>query len=217
MILFAKSPVPGRVKTRLAQTIGQEAAAQLHTAFVADCLVQANELARVSHIDIELHTDVETDVWSSFAVTNCLQTPGDLGVRMLSAMRNALAAGRPQALITGTDSPTLPLVYLQQLLNLDTDVALGPTEDGGYYAISCRRVAEEMFRSVNWSTASTLSDTMASCVLAGLSVSQGSRWYDVDDFRDLERLAAEGNLPENTARIMENLYGDQRRGKSSED
>ena len=212
MILFAKSPVPGRVKTRLAQTIGQEAAAQLHTAFVADCLVLASELARVSHIDIELHTDVETDAWSSFAVTNCLQTSGDLGVRMLSALRNALAAGRPQAMITGTDSPTLPLVYLQQLLNLDADVALGPTEDGGYYAISCRRVADEMFRSVNWSTESTLSDTMASCVLAGLSVGQGSLWYDVDDFRDFERLAAEGNLPENTARVMEKLYGDQRRG-----
>lgn len=212
MILFAKAPIPGRVKTRLAQTIGPEAAAQLHTAFVADCLLRACELARVSHIDIELHTDVETDVWSSIAVTNCLQAPGDLGARMLSAMRNALAEGRPQAMITGTDSPTLPLSYVHQLLNLDADVALGPTEDGGYYAISCRRVADEMFRSVNWSTASALNDTMASCVLAGLSVGQGSLWYDVDDFADLERLTAEGNLPENTARLMEKLYGDQRRG-----
>ena len=84
---------------------------------------------------------------------------------------------------------------------------MGPTEDGGYYAIAARRVDAEMFRSVNWSTASALSDTCASCAHAGLSVARGLPWYDVDKLEDLARLRAEGNWPEHTARWMEKVYG----------
>ena len=181
-------------------------AAQLHTAFVADCLVRANKLADLGHADVELHTDELTDAWAHFGVTNRLQVAGDLGARMYTAMRNALDQGRPSAMIVGTDSPTLPAAYLEELLRLDADVALGPSEDGGYYAICCRRVATAMFHSVNWSTSSALCDTEASCTQAGLTVRRGSPWYDVDNFADLNRLIAEGNLPEHTAKILEKLH-----------
>ena len=212
MILFAKSPYPGRVKTRLAKSIGIEQAAELHTAFVADCIVRTNELAHMGLIDVELHTDDETDAWGPFGVTIHLQANGDLGRRMFLAMQTALAQGRPQVMILGTDAPTLPVGHLVELLCNEADVALGPTADGGYYAICSRRVDAEMFRSVNWSTASTLSDTESSCINAGLRVWRGSPWYDVDDITDLARLRSEGGLPEHTARALEKIYGGQGSG-----
>ncbi len=207
LILFAKAPVPGKVKTRLAKTIGIEQATKIHRAFVGDTLQKAAKLADRGFIDVELHTDVETDAWSLNRVTHRLQVQGDLGDRMYHALQQALSQGRPQAMIIGSDSPTLPESYLLNLLELRQDVAFGPCDDGGYYAISCGRVAPEMFRSVNWSVASTLEETRRACKLVGLSNALGQTWFDVDEVEDLDRLRAESNLPPLTAAALKEIYG----------
>ena len=111
---------------------------------------------------------------------------------MRKALKTALAAGRPQAMILGSDSPTVPLAHIEQLFAAKEDVALGPTEDGGYYAIAARRVDAQMFTKVRWSTEHTLADTVAALCAAGLSVSVGPSWWDVDSPEDLERLEAAG-------------------------
>lgn len=207
LILFAKAPIPGRVKTRLVKTIGVEQATKLHRAFVGDTLQKAAKLADRGFIDVELHTDVETDAWSLNRVTLRLQVQGNLGDRMYHALQQALAQGHPQAVIIGSDSPTLPESYLLNLLELPQDVAFGPCDDGGYYAISCRRIALEMFRSVNWSVASTLEETREACQLAGLSTALGQDWFDVDEPEDLDRLRTEGNLPPMTLAALKEIYG----------
>ena len=71
--------------------------------------------------------------------------------------------------VLGSDSPTLPEEHLRFLLNGDADVALGPTLDGGYYGIGCRKVTPAMFAAVRWSTENALKDTVRSVTACGLS------------------------------------------------
>ena len=200
ILVFAKAPIPGRVKTRLHTDLTPEQAARLHKAFVFDTLESLNQLS--ARADIELHSDVPTDEWP---LSYRLQAAGDLGERMLFACAEALAAGRPRVMIVGADSPTLPVAHLQRLFAAEQDVALGPTEDGGYYAIACRRVDPAMFAGVAWSTAETLAQTVAACHRAGLTTALGEPWWDVDSGEDLARLRQEKSLPPHTRAIMEHV------------
>ena len=195
IILFAKAPVAGRVKTRLEPALGAEAALDLHKAFVLDMLDKLTTLTGAA--GIELHTDLETDAWRRPNVVLRTQISGDLGSRMLHAL------GSKWACIVGSDAPTLPVSHIEALLASPADVALGPCDDGGYYAISCRRTHPDMFRGVEWSSARALEQTEKSARQCGLSVERGPGWYDVDRPEDLRRLRAEANLPKHTKRWFE--------------
>jgi len=197
VILFARAPVPGRVKTRLAASIGAEAAADLHSCFVKDMMDKLETLR--PRAELELHTDTDTDAWNGRGVARFVQANGDLGRRMFEALRCGLEAGRAPVMILGSDAPTLPLAHLEALLGSAADVALGPTEDGGYYAISCRRVHAGMFEGVEWSGPRALEQTCAAIRACGLSVELGPAWYDIDTPEDLARLAAAPHLPVHTA------------------
>jgi len=197
IILFAKAPVAGRVKTRLEPRLGRAGTVKLHDAFVRDAIAMLLSLA--GGAAIELHTDIETDAWLEAPVTRKLQCAGDLGLKMFHALDAALAEGRPRACIVGSDAPTLPEAYLQELLAGNSDVALGPAEDGGYYAIACRRVHPKMFSGVEWSTAHTLQQTVEAAKRCGLTVELGRSWYDVDKYADVERLLRSPDLPPHTA------------------
>lgn len=200
MILFAKEPIPGRVKTRLAAAVGAGQAAELHRAFVADTIAKLIEFREFA--DIELHTDAPTDAWSEPAVPRDLQAPGGLELKLLHALALAIHSGRPQAMILGSDSPTLPRGHIQRLLDSVADVALGPCEDGGYYAIACRRVHPDMFGGVAWSTPHVLEQTELAVRACGLSVEFGELWYDVDGPEDLARLKRETALPPHTRQAL---------------
>ena len=197
ILVFAKAPIPGRVKTRLHSVLTPEQAARLHKAFVLDTLESLNHLA--GQADIELHSDLPYEDWP---LAYRLQCPGGLGDRMHFALASALSSHRPRAMIVGADSPTLPVGHLSALLAAPADVALGPTEDGGYYAISASRVDQAMFSGVAWSTGQTLAQTLDACHAAGLNTSLGHPWWDVDSAADLARLRAETCLPRHTRGIL---------------
>jgi len=149
---------------------------------------------------LELHTDIATDAWASTGVAQRLQFGDDLPLKMFHALRQALDRGHSRAMIVGTDAPTLPLHHLSQLLAFESDVALGPTDDGGYYAIASRATHPAMFDDVEWSGSRTLEHTVRAIERAGLSVAIGPRWFDVDEPEDLKRLVASPDLPPRTAR-----------------
>ena len=197
IILFAKAPIPGRVKTRLQPPLSPAEAAALHEGFVYDLIHRLQSFPQAS---LELHTDIPTDAWASTGVAQRLQSEGDLPLKMFHALDQALRRGHDRAMIAGTDAPTLPLAHLNQLLASEADVALGPTDDGGYYAIACRTTHPAMFDDVEWSGPLTLEHTVRAIERAGLSVELGPRWFDVDEPVDLERLAASPDLPARTAR-----------------
>ena len=200
IIFFAKSPHPGRVKTRLVPPLTQTEAADLHDAFVEDILTRFRSHTR---FDVELHTDVITDAWPALNVTRKLQITGSLGLKMVHSLTSALASGYERAAIVGTDSPTLPIEHVESLIDATTDVTLGPAEDGGFWGIAAYKTKPIMLENVHWSHADTLTQTVSAIRAAGLSVGFGPSWFDVDEPSDLERLLASPALPPATERWVQ--------------
>jgi uncharacterized protein len=188
------------VKTRLQPPLSADQAASLHTAFVWDMITRLQSL---SASQLELHTDIPTDAWADAGVAQRIQKTGGLELKMLHALQEALASGHPRAIIVGSDAPTLPLGHITALLDSSADVALGPTDDGGFYAISCSRTHPDMFQGVEWSCPSTLDQTVRAMKACDLTVDIGPRWFDIDEPEDLDQLVHSPDLPEHTRRWLE--------------
>jgi rSAM/selenodomain-associated transferase 1 len=184
IVLFAKAPAPGRVKTRLG--VDPRRAADLHSSFVRQTLVMLESLR--GDADVELSTDEPTEAWRDFPVARSVQCAGQLGERIRAALEQALAAGRPKATVLGSDSPGLPAAHIRALLASPANACLGPVDDGGFYAIACSKTAPAMFQGVRWSTGAALSDTVKALTDCGLSVELGPAWFDIDRPEDLTRL-----------------------------
>ncbi len=197
--LFAKAPIAGRVKTRLQPPLTAQQAADLHLAFVLDAW---EALKTIPDISLHLYRD---EAWPNGDEPadreNCgLQHGEDLGARMLHCFDELQARGHNRVLIVGSDSPTLPAAYLEEGLEKlnDADTVLGPSEDGGYYAVGCRETRPGMFAGVSWSTRSTRAETERAFDREGLRYRELPEWYDIDTEKDLRRLAGEHNLPART-------------------
>jgi hypothetical protein len=182
VIVFAKAPAPGRVKTRLIPLLGAEGAARFHESMVSSLLRSLRQVA------VELHTDCLTSAWPFFRGVRRLQVEGDLGFRMLHALRTSLAQGHTRVTLLGSDCPEVGWGALRRLVDSPADISLGPASDGGFWAISARRVHPAMFAGVAWSTSSTMAETLRSCRLSGLSASVGPLLSDIDEPRDFARL-----------------------------
>lgn len=197
-ILFARVPVPGRVKTRLIPQLGAERAAALHAACVGDvaelldrALPGAQKWLYWSEAPgVEISTS-ELRLPASFGIA--LQSGLELGERMGRAIGRTLAAGASRVLLAGSDSPTLPPAYLQQAMTaLDqSDMVLGPSDDGGFYLIGARRFDRSAFEGVEWGGAQVFARTAANIVRCGLTLHTLPGWYDLDEWSDVERLLRE--------------------------
>jgi hypothetical protein len=202
LIVFARAPKPGAVKTRLKTALSADAAAGLHIAMVTDLILQLRQLSPA--VDLELHTCEPTDAFSFLNVATRVQAPGDLGERLYAAILEGLEnEGRPAVLVMGSDSPTVPLSHIHELLATSADVAIGPASDGGYYAILCRRAHPKMFSGITWSASTTLTDTRNAMQQCGFTVALGQEWYDIDMPDDLQRLANDPNLGAATRRALQ--------------
>lgn len=197
LILFAKAPIAGRAKTRLCPPLTPVEAAGLHSALLMDTVEMLLRLGNC--VGLELSTDVPTDAWAGLALTRSLQIKGDLGARLFHALQQGLSAGSETVMVLGSDSPGLPPAHLAELLRSSADVTLGPTQDGGFFAIACRAVHQEMFSGVRWSSEYTLADVVRQSSACGLTVAIGPSWFDVDVEADLLRLLDMPDLQRNTA------------------
>lgn len=123
--------------------------------------------------------------------TRVPQADGDLGDRLREAFKGIFGDGFERAAILGADSPTLPAELIRSGLAAvrDRDVALGPTEDGGYYLVAVRRIAwpraVELFREIPWSTGAVFQETLERADAAGLTTRILDGWYDIDRPEDL--------------------------------
>lgn len=191
ILVMAKAPIPGTVKTRLG--LPPRIAAGLQAALTADTVEKARSLApttvagapadRLDLIRPLLPGDADL----------IPQSPGDLGDRMLSGVRTLFAASNTPVLVLGTDAPTLPAEAIEgSAAALDThDISIIPSADGGYVLLGLRRPVEAVFRGVEWSTGAVIRQTLRGAEGAGLSVHAGEPWYDVDEPADLARLGEE--------------------------
>jgi rSAM/selenodomain-associated transferase 1 len=224
LVVFAKAPVPGTVKTRLVAAAGggrsglsAEAAAALHAAFVRDVCERG---ARVGFGRLRLYAAGElrhplfTEIAERSGYELRPQEGADLGARMHHAIAAELR-GASAVVLIGTDSPTLPAVHLERagtcLAAGEGDVVLGPAIDGGYYLIGARREVPELFApGIAWSTERVLTETLRRLHglvrrEPGFSVRLLPPFYDVDTPDDLARLGADlgaiesGRSPPGTA------------------
>ena len=195
IVLFAKAPRPGRVKTRLIPALSAEDSAALYEAFVRDMWERLRVVAPDSCF---LYSDRAWPPYVELAGAGraALQRGGDLGAKLLHGFEELRVQGYDRVLIVGSDSPTLPADYLRRGLDrlASKDAVLGPTLDGGYYAVGCRIPKAEMFKHVTWSSAATLEQTERAFVGMGWSIERLPGWYDVDTIDDLRRLAADSDL-----------------------
>lgn len=194
--VFAKAPVPGQVKTRLAKVYTPEAAALLHAALTERAL----ETAISSGLDVVLYGAPDT---SHPYFATCAEDFGvaieaqlrdaDLGERMLDALDRTLR-GHDCAIIIGADCPALTTKHfyavLAQFEVAKPDVVLIPAEDGGYVLIAARRTHPEMFKDIAWGTETVLAQQRAAMQAAGLTWVELDPLWDVDRPEDLPRLAA---------------------------
>jgi rSAM/selenodomain-associated transferase 2/rSAM/selenodomain-associated transferase 1 len=192
--VFAKAPVPGRVKTRLARTIGTEVATSAYSALAERTLATAVAARRAGVVGaIELWLDPDSDPaaivpWRDrFGVTIETQAGDDLGARMRSALRSSIARGIP-ALLIGTDVPGYDVAYLARAAAAleRHDAVIGPAEDGGYVLVGLARDID-VFGGVPWSTPEVLAATRALLAGVGASHVELPPLWDVDTLDDYVR------------------------------
>ena len=198
--LFARAPIPGRVKTRLIGPLSPEQACELHRALTRDCWE-----ALESPSDVYLYTDEEHPEWRALAGPRWRQQRGsNLGERLWHCFREMQAAGHRPLLILGSDAPLTPeLLAPWTGLLAASPALLGPAEDGGYWAIGCRAPHPRMFEGVEWSSPGTLAQTVTALERCGLPPAFLPSHYDIDTLQDLRRLAREPRLGVHTRRWLE--------------
>jgi uncharacterized protein len=183
LCIFARVPIRGRVKTRLAASLGADAAFAAHVALVEDTL---ERLGSVAGVVTELWLDDAPDAvcrsWASrFGLEIRRQQGADLGERMHGALLDGVAAAG-RALVVGTDCPLIDAGYVAAAVAAleGADVVLGPAEDGGYGLVGLRCPAPELFRDMPWGSSTVLRATLQAAAAAGLSVKQLPEIWDVD-------------------------------------
>lgn len=189
LIIFAKAPVAGAVKTRLVPALGAAGAARLHERLVDRALATACA-AGLGPVALACAPDGSHPFFASraarFEVSLIEQGPGDLGERM----HRALVAGLP-ALIIGADCPAMTPEYLREAaaaLTAGVDAVFGPAEDGGYVLVAARRVRPEVFAQIGWGGPDVMEEQRARLRAFGWRWSELAPLWDVDRPRDLARL-----------------------------
>lgn len=196
-IVMVKAPRAGAVKTRLVPPLSGAEAASLAASFARDTVEAARRVAPrvvVAYAPADGRGTLEA-LFEDEGLLWFEQRGEDLGARIESAASHAFSLGLGPVVIVGTDSPTLPRSFVEtavaSLSNEESDVALGPAEDGGYYLVGLRRFFPGLFGSVEWSTPRVYRQTARNAGRASLRVLELPRWYDVDTPEDLRRLRDE--------------------------
>ncbi|WP_428386745.1 DUF2064 domain-containing protein [Mucisphaera sp.] len=235
VIVMAKPPVPGRVKTRLASTLGDEAAADVHRVMLTCVLDRLKSHCPGRHI---LALDGYSEAANSSAAGSSEsaeaaairataeeareigwkvigQAAGDLGDRLTAAWE---ASGSGPVAFFGVDSPDVPEEALNRLWELleGVEVAVGPAEDGGFWTLLAQNAPKTLWNGIDWGTEGVFSQLWGNLERLDLARNQYPIWHDVDDLAGLEglmkRLAAEPEsalvrLKEQLERLMQTPNG----------
>jgi rSAM/selenodomain-associated transferase 1 len=199
VLLFARWPRIGRVKTRLARRLGEEGALELHRAMLEDTRERLDRLRQAGRAETRLlwadgpPAGEELRARLSTRSDEGLQEGADLGGRLNRAIGDGLGKGHPSVLVLGSDSPTLPEKRLHEALASleEADLVFGPCPDGGYYLVGARRPVPEVFRDIPWGGGEVLARSLEAARKAGASTRLLGEHADVDRPADLIALRAE--------------------------
>ncbi len=195
VVMMAKAPQAGEVKTRLCPPLSLESAAALYRGFLLDTIAKTTALG-TAH-PVLSYAPAHAEAFFTAAAPNWRRQPqagADLGARMHHCFTQLLGQGYDHVLLTGSDLPTLPLPIFHRALRLaassQVDVIIGPSEDGGYYLMGLRAPCPALFANMTWSTSEVLAETVRRATALGLHIAYLPTWYDIDTPADLTRLRA---------------------------
>lgn len=203
IVIFAKAPLPGHVKTRLIPALGAEGAATLARQLLAHTMQQALA-ADVGQVELCMSPAPNDAAWQGVAlpgeVVQTGQGEGDLGERMARAVRRSTqppqSVPRPVMLV-GTDCPALTARLLKHAAQqLQThDAVLMPAHDGGYVLLGLKSPCPELFEHMAWSTSVVAGETLRRMATRNMRVWQGPTLHDIDEPADLQQLPSLMILP----------------------
>lgn len=196
ILVFAKAPRAGQVKTRLAKAIGAEEAAHVYGEWLRETVVRLHR-ARLAPLELWGTPDTRHPLFQQLVDTTGIelhtQPNGDLGQRMHQVMGDTLACSESAVLIGG-DCPVMQPDYVQRALAVmaaGVDTVLGPAEDGGYVLLGLRKVVEELFAGIPWSTGHVLQATRRQLrAMPRNSWAELETLWDIDRVEDYERWRA---------------------------
>lgn len=214
LLLFAKRPRLGKVKTRLCPPLSPAQALALYRAFLDDQVEFVRGLCPEGGAEVWLDGPWTAACGAGISFDGCgvhLQGPGDLGRRMRRAFEHGGAEARGATVVVGADSPTLPRDLVERAfarLAGGAPAVVAPSVDGGYVLLGLHEPRRELFDGLPWGTPSVLELTRARARDADLALEILPPWYDVDDAcglrmlrRELRDAAARGRAPA-TARLL---------------
>jgi uncharacterized protein len=194
LVIMAKAPRPGMVKTRLAQRLPVEAVTELYRCLLDDTMALAHSLGTVEVAIMCPASDVEELTRLARGAAGVVAQKGEgLAAGLTSVFAQFTAGGRQRVVAFNSDSPHLPVAILSSAFDTlaDHDVVVGPTYDGGYYLVGAKAAHAALFDGDGMGTKSALEALLARARRLQLSVGFTDPFYDIDVEDDLTRLAAE--------------------------
>jgi len=186
VIVFARNPELGKVKTRLAKSIGDHSALTIYTLLLkhTELTIRNIESDKAVYYSEKVR---ENDIWSSLVYQKYQQQGNDLGLRMLNAFELAFERNYDKVLIIGSDLYDLKPKHIEDAFTkLNThEVVIGPAQDGGYYLVGMKTLHTNIFKSKTWGTSTVFRDTMKD--LQNVDVHLLQELNDIDTFDDLEK------------------------------
>ncbi len=222
LVLYARVPRRGAVKTRMTPWLKIDQALALHVALVED---SAALLMRAAQAAGARPYIAFSEAWAPDGVPGCAgitraaadaeplpQKGADLGERLRHSFAELFGRGHDGVVVFGSDSPTLPPQQLNRAcaaLRSGADLVLGPTDDGGYYLVGLPRPLDRLFEGIPWGSDRVFEATLRAAERLGASPTILPRWYDIDRPKDLTRLLAGrgGRPPAGAERTSEWLSG----------
>ncbi len=186
--IFAKEPVPGRVKTRLCPPLLAEEAAALYARSLEETV---GRLRAGAWRTVLFHTGARGYFEGVFPdLPLRAQQGADLGARLAAALQGLLGAGARAVVLIGSDSPDLPLDLVQAAFDAlaEQEAVLAPAADGGYVLIGESRHHPRLFADIPWSTPRVLCETRRRAQELGIALGELAPWEDLDDLGALRRL-----------------------------
>jgi len=201
MGIMMKTPRNGFSKTRLSPPLSPEEAAGISRCFLKDTSVVIEALSRQDPfvVGVAIYTPVgsEGDLGELLppGFKMIAQREGDFGTRLSGAAEDLFSVGFSAVCLIGSDSPTLPFHYLQDLATFLKEpkdrMVIGPCWDGGYYLLGLRDAHTRLFENITWSTDRVYGETIERSKEINLPAVTLPVWYDVDDQFSLNRLLSE--------------------------
>lgn len=204
VVVVAKAPVVGKVKTRLCPPLDYEQAAKLYSGFLLDAIEIALQVPDSTVMAVCPSQD-DANMLSQLLpsqVGYIVQSDAGLTDALLTSFTQCLEKGYQKVLCTSSDNPTLPIAYLHQAIDKldEVELVLGPSEDGGYYLIGAKLAYPTLFENMIWSTDTVLKETLERANASKLSTILLPFWYDLDTYQELARFMTELAHGENNAK-----------------